>query len=168
MRPPIARLANASALSLALHALPAAAQTRDPTRAPESALTAADAASAIGLAAAGADPGSTLAAAAPLRHRMVVDGKPYLVERGWLRGVGDTIAGARIERITEREVWLRDGGGLRKWPLYPDVQIRPAAGPVPGAASASAPARRRPPRTASSALAAHISAPTPAPKDPTP
>ena len=158
-------LALALAIAFGLPVPPAAAQARDPTRAPDAALTAADAASAIGPGTARGEAAGTDAATAPLRHRMVVDGRHYLVERGWLRGVGDSLAGARIERITEREVWLRDGAGLHKWPLYPDVQIRPAAVPAPGAAPAPA---RRPPKTASSALAAPISAQPPAPKDPTP
>ena len=118
----------------------ALAQQRDPTRPPEAAMPPASAASpAHGEAATSAASGP----ADPLafvRHRMVVNGKPYLVERGWLRGVGDRIGDARIERLTEREVWLRDANGLRKLSLFPQVDIRPAADP----ASAAAPRARQP------------------------
>ena len=154
--------ALAFAVALGAPAAPSTAQTRDPTRAPESALTAAEAASAIG-SGTGAGASAAPAAAAPLQHRMVIDGKPYLVERGWLRGVGDSVAGARIERITEREVWLREGGTLHKWPLYPDVQILHPA-PARGAASSPA-ARGHTNQNRSAAASAHITAPSAAPKD---
>ena len=96
-----------------------AASERDPTRAPEAAWAASAPATrpATGNAAGPAD------IDAALQQRLVLDGRPYLVERGWLRGVGDQLGTARIERITEREVWLRQNGELHKWPLYPNVQM---------------------------------------------
>ena len=97
-----------------------AASERDPTRAPEAAWAAS-------APAAGLPTGSAAGPAdidAALQQRLVLDGRPYLIERGWLRGVGDQFGSARIERITEREVWLRQNGELHKWPLYPNVLIQ--------------------------------------------
>jgi hypothetical protein len=122
--------------------LGAAQAQRDPTRPPDAALPPASAADSARTAASGIPAADTDALPAPLRHRMVVDGKPYLVERGWLRGVGDRLGDARIERLTEREVWLRDANGLRKLPLYPQIDLHPAAEPA-SAAKRLAPARQR-------------------------
>jgi len=61
------------------------------------------------------------------RHLMVLNGKPYVIERGWPRGVGDKLGEARIERIEGGNVWLRDASGTRKLSLYPGVEIRPSA-----------------------------------------
>lgn len=67
------------------------------------------------------------AAAAPAEgfrptHLVSVDGRRYIVWRGKRYGVGDTIEGARIERLDEAEVWLRSGASLRKHPLYPGTE----------------------------------------------
>ena len=73
---------------------------------------------------------------------IVRDGRPYLVQGGRLYGQGQQVGQTRIERITETAVWLRDGGVLRKQPLFPGVQLQilqsktlPSAGPF-GASSA--------------------------------
>lgn len=98
-----------------------APQGRDPTLPPASVRAAAAAS-----APAGSGPApSTSSPASPAQHLMVVDGRPYLVERGWLRGVGDRWGEARIEKITAEAVWLREADGLRRYPLYPGVQVRP-------------------------------------------
>lgn len=55
-------------------------------------------------------------------HLVVVEGQRYLVWRGKRYGVGDTVEGARIERLAENEVWLRSGEALRKLPLYPGIE----------------------------------------------
>lgn len=91
---------------------PAAAQSvprRDPTQPP---------------AAYGAQPG---AARDPLEqfrpeHVVTVDGQRFLMWHGRRYRLGDTIQGARIERIDETQVWLRGEGGLRKIPLFPGVE----------------------------------------------
>lgn len=55
-------------------------------------------------------------------HLVTVEGRRYIVWRGKRYGVGDSIDGARIERLDESEVWLRSGGSLRKHPLYPGTE----------------------------------------------
>lgn len=104
-------------------AMPAAAMARDPTVPPPAARTPAPA-----LAASGAGAGATATAepGALPRHLMVLNGKPYVIERGWPRGVGDKLGEARIERIEGGNVWLRDASGTRKLSLYPGVEIRPS------------------------------------------
>lgn len=97
---------------LLLAALPALAQTRDPTALPP-ALRAAPAASA------GVGEGEAI------RHLVFVEGRAYVVQRGRRFGVGDRLDGARIERITEQAVWLREAGRLRREPLYGSVEKRP-------------------------------------------
>ena len=57
-------------------------------------------------------------------HLMMVDGQRYLVWQGRRYRVGDTLQGARIERLEESEVWLRNEGGLRKLALYPRIEKR--------------------------------------------
>ena len=58
---------------------------------------------------------------------IVVDGRRHLAVGTRLHAEGR----ARIERITETEIWLREGQALRKVPLYAGVQRRaaPAAQP---------------------------------------
>jgi hypothetical protein len=115
---------------------------RDPTQAPSAArVPTATPPSASSDAASGAAPSPADSLQAALRHHMTVNGRTYLVERGWLRGVGDHLGDARIERIDATSVWLRENGTLRQWPLYPQVQItriqppaaRPAQQPQAGA-----------------------------------
>jgi hypothetical protein len=124
----------------------ACAAERDPTRPPEAARAAASAAQ----ASPDTSDEATDELQQALQHRMVIKGQPYLVERGWLRGVGDRLGKARIERIEARSVWLRDEQGLRKLDLFPQVDIHtsPAQGAAPPASAVprpvSAPHRRRP------------------------
>jgi hypothetical protein len=151
-RQPLSRALRSAALGWTAAALlwPAAtpAQDRDPTRAPAAASPgAAASATTAGPATGEATDDSALKAA--LQHRMVIDGKPYLIERGWLRGVGDRLGEARIERITADQVWLQEGGVRRKLPLYPGIEILPSTAPsaTAPAASAALPSRiRRRPR----------------------
>ena len=53
---------------------------------------------------------------------IVVDGRPHVAVGTRLYAEGQLLGGARIERITETEVWLRQGRELRKVPLFPGVQ----------------------------------------------
>lgn len=106
-------------LLLAL-ALPAVAQDapRDPTAWPE-ALRSALAASA---------PASGVATdRVGIRQVVFSDGRGYVVQRGRRYAVGEQLDGARIERITEQAVWLREAGQLRREPLYAGVEKRPPA-----------------------------------------
>lgn len=52
---------------------------------------------------------------------IAVNGRPYVMVGSRLRGVGDKLGSAKIERITETEVWLRDGKNLKKINLHPGV-----------------------------------------------
>lgn len=91
--------------------LPAQA-LRDPTQPP---------------ALAAAAPGSSAAATTPaLRQLLVVDGRRYVVDGSRLHGVGDTLGGARIERIEDAAVLVRDAAGTRRLPLHAGVVKRPA------------------------------------------
>lgn len=61
---------------------------------------------------------------------VVRDGKSFLVSGTRLYGVGQKLGQFRIERISETEVWLRNGTDLRKLPRFAGVQrseSRPAA-----------------------------------------
>ena len=69
------------------------------------------------------------------RQVMVVNGERYLLWNNRRYKVGDTIEGARVERIGEAEVWLRGAEGVRKLSLYEGVQKRdsvPAPAVTPG------------------------------------
>ncbi|MFG6413284.1 hypothetical protein ACG02S_05170 [Roseateles sp. DC23W] len=112
--------------ALAAHAQePAQGPARDPTTLPTAlrhAMTAASAASAPG----------TAPAASGVRQVIFVNGRGYVVQRGRRHAVGEQLDGARIERITEQAVWLREAGQVRREPLYGGVEKRPP----PAAASA--------------------------------
>ncbi len=53
---------------------------------------------------------------------IVVDGKAHVAVGTRLYAEGDQLGKARIERITETEVWLREGRELRKVQNYPGVR----------------------------------------------
>jgi hypothetical protein len=59
-------------------------------------------------------------------HVVTVDGQRYLVWQGRRYRVGDTIQGARIERVSEVEIWLRTENGLRKLALFPGIEKIPS------------------------------------------
>jgi hypothetical protein len=62
---------------------------------------------------------------------IVVDGRVHVAVGTRLYAEGQMLGRARIERITETEVWLREGRELRKVPLYVGVTRRsvPSAQP---------------------------------------
>lgn len=62
---------------------------------------------------------------------IVVDGRPHVAVGTRLYAEGQTLGRARIERITETEVWLREGRELRKVPLYAGVSRRSLPGAQP-------------------------------------
>lgn len=74
---------------------------------------------------AGMGPDGSVAADAPLGDGVAVvvrDGKSFLVSGTRLYGVGQKLGQFRIERISETEVWLRNGNDLRKLPRFAGVQ----------------------------------------------
>lgn len=63
---------------------------------------------------------------------IVRDGRPYLAVGTRLYAQGEKLGPARIERISETEVWLREGGVLRKVAQFPGIQRRAVKStPVP-------------------------------------
>lgn len=73
----------------------------------------------------GAGGGATTARSSQGRWPViVVDGLPHVAVGTRLYAEGQMLGNARIERITETEVWLREGRELRKLALYPGVQRR--------------------------------------------
>lgn len=99
----------------------ATAQTlRDPTQAPLEQPVA------IGGMVGGLDPSAGVTV-------LVRAGVPYLAVDTRLYAVGQKLGTARVERITETEVWLRDGGALHKLPRFVGVQrstVSPTSNPV--------------------------------------
>jgi hypothetical protein len=87
-----------------------------------------------------AEGGSAAAAVAP-RHLMVVDGIRYVVDNGRRRKVGDSLGDARIERIDDSAVYVREAGTLQRLPLYGDVVKRPLAETPDKTASVARPQR---------------------------
>ena len=64
---------------------------------------------------------------------IVRDGHPYLVVGTRLYAQGQMLGDARIERITETAVWLREGKTLRMRPVFAGIERRVAgtAAPAP-------------------------------------
>lgn len=62
---------------------------------------------------------------------IVRDGRPYLVVGTRLYAQGQKLGQARIERISETEVWLREDGVLRKVPQFAGIQRRMVTTPSP-------------------------------------
>ena len=129
-------------LLLLVAALSAHAQDagRDPTALP-GALRSAIAAASASSAASGAEP-----ARDGIRQVVFANGKGYVVQRGRRFGVGEQLDGARIERITEQAVWLREAGQMRREPLYGGVEKRlpPATALPPKAASRAKNSKEKP------------------------
>lgn len=80
---------------------------------------------------------------------IVRNGQPHLVVGTRLVAVGQTVGEARLERITETEIWLREGKQLRKLPRFAGIQRSPASvadgcpsQPAPHAKGAGASARK--------------------------
>ena len=76
-----------------------------------------------------AAPGGTAAEPAPLvaRHLMVIGGVRYVIDGGRRRGVGDLLGGARIERIEDSAVVVRNGRQLQRLTLFAGVVKKPVA-----------------------------------------
>jgi hypothetical protein len=70
---------------------------------------------------------NTHIAESAVRHLMVINGRRYIIEGGQRLGVGDRLGEARIERIDDGVVWLRDARGLRQVSLFGGIVKRPAS-----------------------------------------
>ena len=102
-----------------------AQQVRDPTLAPASA-------SSTPATGAGAGAGANMPMADAVPVAVIVrEGRPFLVVGTRLFGQGQMLGDARIERITETEVWLREGKTLRKRPVFTGIERRAAVAAVP-------------------------------------
>jgi hypothetical protein len=89
------------------------------------------------------------------RQLLTIDGRRYVVDRGRLRGVGDRLGDARIERIDDDAVHVRQGGTLLRLPMYATTVRREAAA-MPAAPSAPAPALPAPTTERALATAARV------------
>ncbi len=58
-------------------------------------------------------------------HIVVVNGVRYLVWNSRRYAVGESLAGARIERISESAIWLESNGTVRKVPVFQGVEKLP-------------------------------------------
>lgn len=104
-------------LLLALHGLAHAGdEGRDPMQAPS-----------VPTAARSDPQTSSATAESAVRHLMVINGRRYIIEGGQRLGVGDRLGEARIERIDDGVVWLRDARGLRQVSLFGGIVKRPTS-----------------------------------------
>ncbi len=143
---PLVAHARVGVMALLLLACSAMAQeARDPTLAPPEA------------SAAPGEPGKPAPAAG--MAVVVQDGKPHLVVGTRLVAVGQKMGNARIERITETEVWLREGKQLRKLQRFSGIQRTVAQDPVPCKAPATTTRIRSKPSSATAQSAAPPAAP---------
>lgn len=76
-----------------------------------------------------------------VRHLLVIGEQRWVIEDGRRHGVGDVLAGARIERIEDGAVIVRRGGALQRLPLYTGITRRPVAAPPAAGPSPAAPTR---------------------------
>jgi hypothetical protein len=63
------------------------------------------------------------------RHLLVVDGRRYVVDGNRRRAVGDMLGDARIERIEDAAVVVRNAAGTQRLPLFGGVVKQAAADP---------------------------------------
>jgi len=117
-------------MALAAHA--ADEPARDPTAWPPALRNAVAAAQAASVPASGVEPADNA-----IRQVVFANGRAYVVQHGRRYGVGEQLEGARIERITEQAVWLREAGQVRREPLYGGVEKRPPPAAAPSAKAAS-------------------------------
>jgi hypothetical protein len=60
------------------------------------------------------------------RQVITIDGRRYVIDRGRRLGVGDQLGDARIERIDDGSVWLREGGDVHQVSLFGGIVKRAA------------------------------------------
>jgi len=123
---------TAALLLVALAAQAADEPARDPMAWPPALRSAVAAAQAPSAPASGADASDNA-----IRQVVFANGRAYVVVRGRRYGVGEHLEGARIERITEQAVWLREAGQVRREPLYGGVEKRPPPAAMPPGKAAS-------------------------------
>jgi hypothetical protein len=85
---------------------------------------------------------------------VVRGGKPMLVQGTRLYGVGQMLGKFRIERISETEVWLRQGSELRKIPRFAGIQRREAQAVADCAVAPKKSVKSSPPSSSTSPRAA--------------
>ena|ERR1035437_766137 len=56
---------------------------------------------------------------------LVVDGRSFVMSGSRLYALGDKLGSATVERISETQIWLREGKAVRKVNLYSGVQRQP-------------------------------------------
>lgn len=83
--------------------------------------------------------GGAVAPPAPHYSVIVQDGQPRLVVGTRLVAPGGMVGDAKLERITETEIWLRKGKELRKVPRFAGIQRTAAVTATPGSAAAACP-----------------------------
>jgi hypothetical protein len=102
-------------LAVLCGAAPSVAQERDPTEPPANAFP-------------GPSEGNSASPKTPWGSDgmavVVRNGKSYLVVDTRLYAVGQKVGSSRIERITETEVWLKDGAVRRKVPRFSGIERR--------------------------------------------
>ena len=94
---------------------------------------------------------------------IVRNGRSYLAVGTRLYAPGEKLGQARIERITETEVWLRERGVLRRVPLFAGIERRAAAAPALSAGCEPDGSNRRPAVKASEASGSLNTSPIVAP-----
>lgn len=85
-----------------------------------------------------ADGASQAPATAPGYAVVIQNGKPHLVVGTRLVPVGQKVGNARLERITETEIWFREGGQLRKEARFSGIRRTTASTPADCAAPPAA------------------------------
>jgi hypothetical protein len=78
-----------------------------------------------------------------VRALMAADGRRWVLASGRRLGVGDLLEGARIVRIEDNAVVVRDGDTLQRLPLHGTAVRRPAPEGATAAAPAQGPAPAR-------------------------
>ena len=89
---------------------------------------------------------------------LVRQGQPYLVVGTRIYAKGQTVGQARIERISETDVWFREAGVLRKVPVFGGIE-RHASKPPSGVSSS--PTRGLPKSTRSPRSSPAVAQPKP-------
>jgi len=112
-----------------------AQELRDPTQVPLEASTSPE--------------GSGKPAPRPGIAVVVQDGKPYLVVGTRLVAVGQKVGNAKLERITETEIWLREGQQLTKQSRFSGIQRSVATPLAPCKAPVAKPSARAKPSSVS-------------------
>ena len=64
-----------------------------------------------------------------VHHLLVIGDRRWVVDGGQRRGVGDLLGGARIERIDDDAVVVRQGKALHRLPLHAGVRKLPPTEP---------------------------------------